>query len=253
MMSWRWLLWLIPLYLVALVALTPAAVIKWGAVPGLHLTSTQGTLWRGSTSISADLPTGGTLHLQDVNWRLSPWQLFLGQADIALQIPSTNYIHGSATINASASKATITANLQGAMQPAIQQLKLPVPITMAGNWELAVADYQVSDYQSGKICDSLDARFNARTTEMRINQQWHALGDYVSTLSCNEQNGITVKIDDNNLVGLRLNAQVNGRIDAPQVSLTGSMQPTLQTPKPITDLLVFLGKPDAQGRYNFKW
>ncbi|OZB03010.1 MAG: hypothetical protein B7X54_10380, partial [Idiomarina sp. 34-48-12] len=101
--------------------------------------------------------------------------------------------------------------------------------------------------------DALAATINAQRTEMRINQQWHELGDYLATLSCNAQNGINVEIDDNNIVGLRLNAQINGRIDAPQVSVNGSMKPTLQTPQPISELLVFIGKPDAQGRYNFKW
>lgn len=257
MMSWRWLLWLIPLYVIALVALTPASVVKWGAglapEQGLHVSSTAGTIWNGKANISAELPTGGTLVLEDVQWQLNPWKLFLAEVEIALDIPSKNYLYGTAEIHAGLSQAQVTGNLKGAMQPAIQQLKLPVPITMAGNFELDINDYQVSDFNSGKICDALAGTINTRQTEMRINQQWHELGDYLATLTCNAENGINVRIDDNNIVGLRLDAQVNGRIDAPQVSLTGSLKPTLQTPQPISELLVFIGKPDAQGRYNFKW
>lgn len=257
MMSWRWLLWLIPLYVIALLVLTPASVIKWGAglapEQGLHVSSTTGTIWNGSASFSATLPTGGTLNLEDVRWQLNPWKLFTAGADIALTIPSNNIIYGDAVIQAGMSRATLRGNLQGAMQPAIQQLKLPVPITMAGNFELDINDYQLSDFNSGKICDTLTATINVRRTEMRINQQWHELGDYLAKLSCNTENGVNVRIDDNNIVGLRVDAQINGRMTAPQVSFTGSMKPTLQTPQPISELLVFIGKPDAQGRYNFKW
>ncbi|WP_404408633.1 type II secretion system protein N [Pseudidiomarina marina] len=257
MMSWRWLLWLIPLYLIALIALTPASVIKWGAglapEQGLHVSSTAGTIWNGRANISAKLPTGGMLNLDDVQWQLNPWKLFMAEAEIAVEIPSKNYLYGTAVINAGMSQAQLKGNLKGAMQPAIQQLKLPVPITMAGNFELDITDYQVSDFNSGKICDALAGTINARRTEMRINQQWYELGDYLATLTCNAENGINVRIDDNNIVGLRLDAQVNGRIDAPQLSVNGSMKPTLQTPQPISELLVFIGKPDAQGRYNFKW
>ena len=264
MMSWRWLLWLIPVYLVVLVVIAPARVALWfvggGGGPGaappsspVAITAISGTIWHGEVSFNAALPTGGTLTLNDVEWRLSPWQLFTGQAQVALKIPSSNIIYGEAVIIASSNSANLTAQMQGALQPAIQQLRIPVPITMAGNFELAVANYQVSDFAAGKLCDTLEATLTTRNTEMRLNQQWHALGDYKTQLSCNAQNGINARIDDNNLVGLRLNAQVNGRIAAPQVSLEGSMRPTVNTPKPVTDMLMFLGKPDAQGRYNFKW
>ena len=276
MMSWRWLLWLIPLYLVALVVMAPARLVFWfvgegggpgsaplsapGSGPGsaplsssVKFSGVSGTLWQGEASIQAALPTGGTLSLNNVTWQLSPWQLFTGEANVALKIPSSNYIYGKATITASSDEARIQANLKGAMQPAIQQLQLPVPITMAGDFELNIENYQVSDFQSGKFCDTLDGTFATSRTEMRLNHQWHPLGDYQTKLSCTQQNGINAIIDDNNLVGLRLNAQVNGRIASPQVSVSGSIKPTLQTPKPVTDVLVFLGKPDAQGRYNFKW
>ncbi|CUA86488.1 type II secretion system protein N [Pseudidiomarina woesei] len=262
MMSWRWLLWLIPLYLVALVVMAPARLVfwfvgegggPWGGPGSAPLSSVSGTIWQGEASIHATLPTGGTLSLHNVTWQLSPWQLFTGEANVALKIPSSNYIYGEATIMASSSQAKLQANLKGAMQPAIQQLQIPVPITMAGDFELNIANYQVSDFQSGKFCDTLEGTFATSRTEMRLNHQWHQLGDYKTELTCNPQNGINANIDDNNLVGLRLNAQVNGRITAPQVSVNGSIKPTLQTPKPVTDVLVFLGKPDAQGRYNFKW
>ena len=252
-MSWRWLLWLIPLFIIALAATAPARLIEGGAVQGLHPTSTKGTIWHGTTTITADMPTGGKLHLQDVSWQLSPWKLFLGQANVALKIPSSNYLHGELNINAGLNELQLSGNLQGAVQPAVTQMKLPVPITTAGNWALNIANFQVSDFNSEKICDNLDAQLTASTMEMRLNRQWHPLGDYQAQLSCSNEHSLVVTLADNNLVGLRLNAQVSGRITAPQVSLQGSMQPSAQTPKPITDVLVFLGEPDAQGRYHFKW
>src|SRR5690554_2015015 len=196
MMSWRWLLWLIPIYLIVLVITAPASLLERGAVQGLHPSSTSGTLWRGKANIQAELPTGGVLQLQEVSWRLSPWALFSGRAEVVLNIPSQNYIYDKLKLSASTDKAQLSGTLQGAMQPAIQHMKLPVPITIAGDWQLNIADFQVIDFQSGKICDTLEGSFNARNTEMRINQQWHALGDYVSTLACTTENGIAIEIDD---------------------------------------------------------
>lgn len=258
MMSWRWLLWLIPVYLVALVALAPARLLLLAIdeqrMP-LQLSAVSGSLWRGSSTLRAPLPTGGELQLNAVQWQLNPWALLTGRAVVAVEIPAAagNLIYGQAQLQVSRQAAELSANLQGALQPAIQQLQLPVPITLAGNFELQIDQYQIADFASGKLCDVLSGQLATRNTEMRLNQQWYELGDYLTQFSCTDQHGIVATIDDNNLVGLRLNARVDGTTSAPQVRVDGSLKPTLQTPKPVTELLVFIGKPDAQGRYSFKW
>jgi|SRR5690554_2923313 len=256
MMSWRWLLWLIPLYLLALVVLAPARLLLLAVdeqrMP-LQLSAVSGSLWQGTASVNTALPTGGELQLNGVQWQVNPWALMTGRALLTLDIPASNVLFGHAQLDVTSSTVQLNANLQGALQSAIQQLQLPVPITLAGNFELQIDDYQLHDWQSRKFCDTLSGQLTTRDTEMRLNQQWYPLGDYLTQLTCTAQNGIQAKIDDNNLVGLRLNALVNGNFAAPQVRVDGSLKPTLQTPKPVTDMLVFLGNPDAQGRYTFKW
>ncbi len=249
-MKWlRWL-WLVPILLVVLVATAPASLIGYSE---LQAENTSGTIWNGQTDVVVELPNGGVVQLQQVTWQLQALPLLWGEAQIAIDIPTSNYLHGQLWLTASRDHAKLNGTLAGALQPVIKQWQLPVPFTLAGNWDLQLKDYQVSDFKSGKFCDSLDSDFTTRNVELRLNQQWHALGDFQTRLHCNSNHGIELALDKNNHLGLEVFAAVNGVRAQPQLNVRGSIQPNVQTPRPVVDMLVFMGKPDREGRYHFVW
>lgn len=97
------------LYLGFLAATVPAAWVAEGAARltegTLLLARPSGTLWRGSGELHAGHTAGGARPIGEVRWRLSPWWLLLGaaQLDLALTGPGVradgvlrlgrNYLH----------------------------------------------------------------------------------------------------------------------------------------------------------------
>lgn len=260
MMKWWWLL---PLFVVGLVVQAPAQLLPWvlklvNGADTVQLTQIQGTLWQGSTHVSVPLNTGGQLELQQVQWQLSPWHLLRARAVVHLQVPQRagNELYGEATVQLGTTELSVTTQLQGQLQPLIQQWRLPVPITVAGQLELRLDDYGLTDFDSQPWCQRLAGQLITRNTEIRINHVWHPLGDFNTQLDCvtdGNQRAVQLRVDPPNSIGLMVAAQVGGTWHAPQVTVEGTLQPTVQTPAPIRELLVFLGQPDAQGRYSFSW
>lgn len=263
----RWLLILagLVLFVVALIAQAPAALVPWlihkaggQAAQQLQLSQVQGTLWQGQTHVQAQLPTGGQLQLHQLQWRLSPWRLVIGQVALEVDIPALagNELHGQLALQLGQQQVALQTHLQGAIQPLITQLKLPVPITLAGHLELHIDDYALGAFDGSQWCERLRGTAITRGTEMRINHEWHALGDFQTELSCTtdgNSNAVAFAITQGNALGLTAQAQVSGHWGAPQLAVTGSIVPNTSTPAPIRELLVFLGQPDAQGRYRFSW
>lgn len=260
MMKWWWLL---PLFILGLVVQAPAQLLPWvlqqvNGADAVQLTHVQGTLWKGSTNVSAPLSTGGQVEFQQVQWQLSPWHLLLGRAVVQLQIPQRagNELYGEANVQLRATEVSVSSQLHGQLQPLIQQWRLPVPITVAGQLELRLDDYGLSDFDSQQWCHRLAGQLITRNTEMRINHVWHPLGDFNTQLGCvtdGNQQAVQLRVEPPNLIGLTVAAQVGGSWRAPRVKVNGTLQPTAQTPAPIRELLVFLGQADAQGRYSFSW
>jgi hypothetical protein len=81
------------LYLGFLVATVPAAWVAQGAARlsdrALLLARPRGTLWRGAGELHAGRAAGGARAIGTLQWRLKPWRLLLGAAelDVALAGP----------------------------------------------------------------------------------------------------------------------------------------------------------------------
>lgn len=83
----------VALYLVFLLATAPAvwvaetaARVSNGAVT---LTNPRGTFWGGSAELHAGGPATGVRHLGTLRWRVNPLWLFVGRAQLALQLDGT--------------------------------------------------------------------------------------------------------------------------------------------------------------------
>lgn len=255
-MSWRWLFWLIPIYLVGLVVFAPARALLW-FVPeqsGVSLSAVSGTLWNGQATLSAPASPQVTVHLQQVEWQLEPLALLSGKAQLDFNIPQPNTVVGSgqATLGINGS-VQLSGEFGGNLQEAIQAYRLPVPVTLDGRWALTVNDYRLNDLASGQWCTQLQATAQSRGTAIRFNNRWSDLGEFTTALSCSANAEIIAKMEGDNRLGLSFTSTVGGSAQAPQVRIQGALEPGLQTPREVTEMLVFLGRPDNSGAYRFNF
>jgi general secretion pathway protein N len=255
-MSWRWLFWLIPIYLAGLVVFAPARALLWfiPAQSGIELSAVSGTLWQGQATVNAAVSPQQSVHFQNVQWQLQPWALFSGQAQLDFTLPEPNTVVGSGTAKLGfGGSVALQGEFGGNLQEAIQAYRLPVPVTVDGRWTLNVQDYQLKDLASSNWCDQLLANARSRGTAVRFNNRWSDLGEFETALSCSANNEIIAKMNNDNRLGLSFTTTVGGNQQAPQVRIQGALQPTLQTPREVSEMLVFLGRPDNSGAYRFNF
>ena len=257
----RWLLWLIPLYLIGLVAFAPAQLLVWGQqwfAPnqgGQPLVSNvSGTIWSGQAgTVAIPLPTGATLELRNVQWRGSPSDLIRGRISLKIDIPQAlNVFYGDLQLVLEGEGLPLLkGQLRGDIDSTLKSVNAPMLVQVDGQWQLAIKDYALSDLNNPRWCDRLQADLLTSNMVINLNQNWRDLGDYQAQASCNAQQGIDLKIPNNNILGLQLDAQISGARQLPRGQVNGSFLPTLQAPKEVTDLLPLVGQPDVNGRYRF--
>ncbi|WP_258807329.1 type II secretion system protein N [Pseudidiomarina sp. CB1] len=255
-MSWRWLLWLIPVYLIGVVVFAPARAVLW-FIPeqsGFSLSAVSGTLWNGEASISAAASPQVTVNLQNIQWQLKPLALVSGKALLDFTIPQSNTIAGQGTASVGLNgSVNLQGEFSGNLQEAIQAYRLPVPVTLDGRWALQLDNYALTDLASGQWCNQLQATAKSRGTAVRFNNRWSELGEFETALSCSAENEIVAKMEPNNRLGLSFTTTVGGNQQAPQVRIQGALKPGLQTPREVSEMLVFLGRPDNTGAYRFNF
>ncbi len=259
-MSWRYLLWLIPVYLIALVILAPAQLVGWGLQQfggGMaQVQNLSGTIWNGKAGLTRIiLPTGTALELENIEWGVSPLLLLTGELGLNFDIPEPgNVISGSGVLQANRQGLPVLeANLEGAIAQSAAAMNLPMPLNIDGVWRLNLSEYSLSDFSSPGWCDTLNANINTEQVRVRLDNAWLPLGDFRADLECGDPQTINVSIPPENRLGLQVNAALHGTRNAPRVRLQGSIRPTLETPAEVSELLVLIGKPDASGRYTFSF
>lgn len=253
-MKLRWLWWLVPLYVIGLVVYAPASLLQWllPAGSGISLSNLTGTLWQGQGSVTVVLAPQRSLQLEQVSWRLHPRALLRGQAALDVTIPAHNVLSGHLTTGLTVGgTAELNGRLSGQLDTAIRTFNLPVPLTMAGDWQLVIDNYHVDDLNQGRWCNQLAGKLTTTATQTRVNQRWLDLGDYATALSCTSNQEISAKLNADNSLGLSFNGLVAGTFQAPEVKLQGKLQPHVRTPREVTDVLIFLGEPDSRGAYPF--
>jgi general secretion pathway protein N len=97
--------------LAGLVSLFPARVAyRWLPAPTFNLAGISGSAWNGQASQMKS----GSLYLQDLQWRIKPLSLFVGQLRYQIEgSPASGFIDGQVSLNLS---GTVTASdLRGSM------------------------------------------------------------------------------------------------------------------------------------------
>ncbi|WP_411369089.1 type II secretion system protein N [Pseudidiomarina salilacus] len=254
-MKKRWLLWLVPVYLVGLVVFAPAQLLTWfvPAQAGVELSAVQGSLWQGQANVSYQTPRQ-QLQFQQVGWNLTPSALLTGKVVLALEIPAVNTVSGNADVELSfAGALRVNGQFGGNLQQTISEYNIPALLTTDGRWDLAFDNYELADVANGRWCDALDADVTSRSTAVRIQREWIELGDFVTQLSCSTNSEIIARMSPNNRLGLEFTTTLAGTQQQPQVRIQGQLRPTTQTPRQVADVLIFLGEPNANGAYPFNF
>lgn len=240
---------LVGFFIIALLITAPARLLHLAPLPnGIKVYDLNGSLWQGQAGqISLELPNNPKpLRLHNVRWDLSFWSLLTGQVHTSLALPElNNIVHGDLVLTAGRGGVTISnADLAGRIADTISTFNIPAPLTVDGRWQAQIDRFQPAG--GTNLCKTLQAQVRGQQVALKINQNWQNLGNYQLNLGCN-QGAVTVVMNGDNMMGLVLDSAINRA----QSTIAGSLQPKPEAPEKVTELLVYVGKPDAQGRYNF--
>lgn len=240
---------LVLFFLIALLVTAPARLLHLAPLPnGVAVYDVNGSLWQGQAGqISVELPnTPKALRLHNVSWDLSFWSLLTGQLHTSLTLPElNNVVSGELVLTAGRGGVTISdADLGGRIADSISTFNIPAPLTVDGRWQAQIDRFQPAG--GTNLCKTLQAQVRGQQVALKINQNWESLGNYQLELGCSE-GAVAVLMNGDNMMGLMLDSAINRS----QSNIAGSLQPKPEAPEKVTELLVYVGKPDAQGRYNF--
>lgn len=233
-------------YLITLIVMLPARlVVSFAPVPnGIELQHVQGTIWNGQIG-RVETPD---LALNAIQWQLRPLHFFTLRAVADVQIAShrDNPLTGQARVIASMGAIeVIDARFAGNLQEIMALSPVSSPIPLRGALTL-----QIDEFMLGQpLCEILNGRAQGFNIEGEFNRRWQPLGDYTTNIGCADGR-MLVQMPRENLLGL----SVDGTVAPTGVDLRIGIAPQAGAPQGLTELLAWLGQPDAEGRryFNFR-
>lgn len=234
------------LYLFFLVAYLPANwLISVAPLPStVSFASVEGTLWDGQ----AGLINIDNRQLEQVSWQLSPWGLFVGQANIDYQIGNR--------ASAVSSKGSLSYSLSGLEGEAIRfdaphafllaGQRLPFRTQISGDVSLMLETLA----QGQPLCEALNGKLFLNATQVNNQFGEYPLGDVALKLDCIDgevQLSTDEKMNQLGLVGSITIGENN------LVKVSAKIKPTPEQPQDLTKALSFLGKQDSQGYYPINY
>lgn len=239
----RWIFW-IAMSLVLLVVFAPARALYWLPLPAhVQLEQLSGSLWNGRAAVvKVDRQW-----FYDVQWQLQPLQLATGNAVVSLHVPArSNAVTLQGEIGYGAGGLQVSElQANGALQELLNMVNVKMPLATRGNWSVAVNAYQWDTRQG--LCQALDGQGEGRDIQVLVNGNWQSLGNFPVSLSCTDHNAVGLTMNGSNSLGLNFEAA----LFADRFNVNGTVKPNTRTPEALTQMLQYLGQPDAQGRYRF--
>ena len=239
-------LWLIPVYLIALIAYMPAAVVHWLPMPaGIYVEQVSGTLWQGRIGYAVVNHTA----FHNVSWSLAPSQLITGQLGFSVTVPSKNNpLAAQASGSASLSSIELTQlRATGELAPLMQLVNFNMPLKTEGQWRIALENYALNDLSGAKLCSALKGNASGSNIRVLVNHRWETLGDFPLNLGCAQAGAVALSMAGENSLGLNF----EGTVSPSSIRVNGTVQPNPRTPEGLAKMLSYLGRPDNQGRYRF--
>lgn len=233
----------IAVYIVFLVVTAPASLlVQWGDIPkNVHVGEVTGSIW--SPKVASIDVQGVRIEQLDAN--LSPLSLLTlsPSVDATFGGSLSDGPSGNAELSVSGNTVTLTdTNIELPASLIAPHIQSPIPVDAFGLVNMTLNEL---DYQNGQ-CSVADGKVKWQRASVSALEQEIDLGDLSGALSCEEQLITLTILPDNNL-GLSFKAQLTqqGRLTG-----TGFIKPGAKFPRQLKDALMFLGKPDNQGRYR---
>jgi len=233
----------IAVYIVFLVVSAPASLlVQWSELPKqVSVGEVSGSVW--SPKIARIDVQDVSVHQLDAKVSVLSLLTFSPSVSASFGGALVDGPSGNVELNVSGNTFSLTqSNIELPASLIAPYIQSPIPVDAFGMVNLTLAEL---DYQNGQ-CSVADGKVVWQRAAISALEQEIDLGDFNATLSCEEQR-ITLTILPDNDLGLSFKAQLT-----PQGRLTGTgfVKPGAKFPAQLKETLMFLGRPDNQGRYR---
>jgi general secretion pathway protein N len=231
------------LYFSFLVASIPATwLLSFIKLPNtVQVVGISGTAWQAHIN----KVQVNDLEINDITSEVNIWSLFIFDPSIDLKFGSAlaSGPEGQVTISQLTNNLKVTdlqVNLLA--NQVVEQLALPVPVKAHDYLTLNIDEFIV-----GKpVCEKMSGNLQWKKAAVTALSERIDVGELSATLSCDD-GALAVKVNPDNNLGLSFTAYIHG---TKRFSGDGFLKPSDKFPKSIKQVLPFLGKADAQGRYR---
>ncbi|ASI24669.1 TPA: GspN family type II secretion system protein ExeN [Aeromonas salmonicida] len=210
----------------------------------VQLEGVSGTLWSGQV---ARLQYASE-SLTQLRWELNGWSLLRFAPEVFLRFGDRSGLNGQGVVgwNGAAFGRDITLNVPAPWVLDRVPMRLPFPLTVAGQLQLKVDQFA----QGNPWCDNLYGNLYWYGADADTSAGKLPLGDPEIKLTC---------IDSRLVAELKQSSeavQVMGKLELQanrQYLFQGSLKPGPELPEEMKQGLPFLGQPDGQGRFPLRY
>ncbi len=216
------------------------------AVRGLDIQGSQGTIWQGKAS---NVLWQGQ-NLGEVNWDFQWSALLTGNAEIAIRFGrgSDLEVRGRGLVGYGLFAGAYAKHLVASVPAAkvVEQARLPIPVGIDGQLELNIHHITYT----APWCETGDGTlvWNASGIQSPIGSL--ELGPVVANLNCTDSVLTAAGEQQSSQVSAAFSAELTPN---QQYSTKAWFKPGAEFPKAMGDQLRWLGKPNAQGQYEFDY
>lgn len=221
-----------PAQLLSLVTPMPANVSYSGL---------QGSVWNAQIEHAQV----DSVELENISTSLSPLSLLSLSPEVFVEIKGglSDSPTGQGLVQLSEQQISLQElDLQVPANSIVPFLNVPVPVNAFGGVDVNVSTLVMS----GNRCISAEGKVTWQRAAVAAFDQTVELGNFTANISCQQEN-LMLTLEPQNNLGLTFTAQLNkqGRLIG-----NGYLKPSARFPKPLNNLLPFLGRKDGQGRYR---
>lgn len=208
------------------------------------MSGVEGTLWNGK----AAMVTIEQRQIEQLNWQLSPWGLFVGQANIDFTVGNrATPVSGKGSLSWSLSG--ISGNnirLEVPNNFLLAGMRLPFKTQISGDVSLMVEVLE----QGKPWCEQLRGKLFLNSTDVQNQFGMYPLGNIELNLSCLDGQLQLATDETLNSLGLSGTATLG---ESNIVKVSAKIKPTDAQPEDLRKSLSFLGRQDSQGYYPINY
>jgi len=184
--TWQWIILAILAYVFFIIAYIPASHLAnfiYSQSQGqVRLSNVSGTLFEGNAGIAV----ANGFMVQNLDWQLNPWSLFLLRANVdlkggAIRNSEQIYVKANVVSNLLSSDQFTLANSQLFIpaKSVLSQLQLPVVVTASGRSRIDIDELEMTP-----TCTGLSGKGAGLNAAVDTPAQALSLGSFEENLSC---------------------------------------------------------------------